>query len=153
MTSILYTTALLLIVLNKQYTVIGNSLRPILLPGTTIEMCPVEECQVRKGSIVFFTSPTAKDYLVVKKLVATPNDWLEVNEEGYLTINGDVVNGLDGNPYYIPENRRKFVELYSGPLKENWVIGARGSNDSLILGAIPTASIYGTADPPIYYPK
>lgn len=120
-------------------------MEPLLSDGDRVELCQSEECRPTHGDLIIFKSPTAKQRLVVKKLLGVPGDKLGKTENNQVTINGVPIRGLDDQPLTVPTSRHAFFNLYQGTLKGYWVVGRRGSADSFRIGALPSENVVGVA--------
>ncbi len=102
-----------------------------------------------KGDIVTFASPTEEGVTLVKRVIATAGDVVDI-ANGNLYINGELQNESYtlGKPTYelaSGSNGKKISYPYAVPEGEVWVMGDNRTNssDSRYFGSVPTSSITG----------
>lgn len=74
----------------RVYAIPSSSMAPTLQPGDQIVVTPFRAPfarEPRRGDVVVFRSPTGRDELLVKRIVATPGD-LIATDAGRVTIGG-----------------------------------------------------------------
>lgn len=134
----------------------GDSMYPTLSDGEQIvaEKVSIKTSSIQRGQIVVFKHPLNPSRLLIKRVIAVPNDTIlikenkiyvnqEVISEPYLQGNILTKGGrmvIDGLGYKVPENSYFLM----GDNREK-------SSDSRDFGAVPIDSIIGKAFM-VYYP-
>lgn len=105
-----------------------------------------------RGDIITFWSPVEEDTILIKRVIATEGETIDLNDQGQVLIDGKVLNEsyvtapthpLDGGltfPYTVPED----CVFVMGDNRGN-------SADSRLIGAIPISSVTSIATA-IYWP-
>ena len=128
--------------LSTAFIVDGTSMLPLLHHGDTVSAVSLNCRTLNAGGIVIFR-PTSGSALLVKKLIALPDDIIHIRHNRIL-INGFPANAPDGSHYILNQLGTKLLKLYEGrPLGGHLVIGRSGSKDSSEFGPISINSIIG----------
>ncbi len=105
--------------------------------------------QPAKGDIITFENPTDEDVVLVKRVIATAGDVVDISN-GNLYINGELQNEpyTSGKPTYeltSAYDGKRISYPYAVPEGHVWVMGDNRTNssDSRYFGSVPTSTITG----------
>ena len=73
----------------------GSSMTPTLNEGEIV--VSVKGAELRHGDIIAFYY---NNKVLVKRLIATPGEWVDIDEDGYVTINGEPLD----EPYLVEKS-------------------------------------------------
>lgn len=138
----LFMAFLFLHVLFQPFQVSGRSMYPTLNERDCllVDRVVYRLSSLQRGDIVILRSPQGARYLV-KRLAATPGDFVEIGADGTLRVNGEVVvTPSDEGAWPLPSPEK--IRLGAGSyfcLGDN--LGA--SEDSRAFGPISSREIYG----------
>lgn len=128
----------------KAVTVRGNSLSPLLESGADVMMKPAA-CAgpVRRGDLVIFRTG-AREEPVVKIVRGLPGDRFEVDEGGFILVNGSELQNSAGERYRLSPARRGMLRAYSsgygGVIPQDTYLllgdGPKGALDSSRIGLV-----------------
>lgn len=125
------------------YSIPTPSMQPTLQVGDTILVTPyVSGEHPSRGDVVVFHSPSARDEMVVKRVIATAGDLVE-SREGRVTISGHTL----AEPYVLASSASGGIAPQVVPANCYFVLGDNRANsyDSRLWGVIPADSIVGRA--------
>lgn len=98
----------------------------------------------KTGDVVVFQNPTTDGFPLVKRVIATGGQELDIRE-GDVYIDGEKLD----EPWVQPTRRGEdsLVEPVQVPEGEVWLMGDNrvGSSDSRVFGTVPADTIYGQA--------
>jgi len=128
----------------EERVVRGNSLSPLVEPGTTVKVIfgYYQDKQIQRGDIIAYNHPGHSSPLA-KIVRGVPGDKFELRqvENGYnvVMLNGEVLKNSSGQKYEFTGNKQKMLSLY-----EKDYHGVIPENTYLLLGDLPGGSLDST---------
>lgn len=125
------------------YSIPSPSMQPTLQVGDTILVTPYLKGQTpTHGDVVVFRSPSVRDEMVVKRVIATPGDLIE-SRDGAVTIGGHAL----AEPYVLTRGLSGAIAPQVIPAGCYFVLGDNRGNsyDSRLWGVIRSDAIVGRA--------
>lgn len=114
-------------------------MEPTLVPGDRIAVTPYRFREPARGDVIVFRS-AARDEVLVKRIVATPGDYVD-SETGHLRIGGHTV----AEPFVRDATATGSIQPQIVPSDTYFVMGDNRGNsmDSRSFGPLPRAQILG----------
>ncbi len=124
------------------YSIPSISMEPTLRVGDTIVATPYRGAErPERGDVIVFRSPSSRDEMMVKRVIARPGDLIE-SREGQLMIGGHAL----AEPYVI-DHSRVVIPAQVVPADCYYVMGDNrpNSSDSRLWGVVARGSVVGRA--------
>jgi signal peptidase I len=125
------------------YSIPSQSMQPTLQIGDTILVTPyLNGRSPSRGDVIVFHSPSVRDQMVVKRVIATPGDLIE-SRDGVVTIGGHAL----AEPYVLARGLSGAIAPQVIPADCYFVLGDNRGNsyDSRLWGVIRGDAIVGRA--------
>ena len=136
---------IVVLVFFRPFRVHGASMEPSLNHSERIlvSRMPLRIQDIDRGDVVVFRHPAAPHLRYVKRVIALPGDWVEI-EDGAVLLNNEPID----EPYLLDELRaHDDLPSYRVPEGHYFVLGDHRSvsSDSRAWGSIPTDAMVGKA--------